>query len=101
MRTTTTTTTKGLRPAVGSGALAFTLSSPSRRAAGPGMRHPARGVPRAQPRDVRSAGRETWNLTGEALGGPGLRGRVLPPDKFIKFRDFIMNVGSGGSGLSA
>ena len=71
--TTTTTTTQGLRAAVGSGALAFTLSSPSRRAAGPGKRHPARGVPRAQPRDVRSAGRETWNLTGEALGGPRKR----------------------------
>ena len=64
---------QGLRAAVGSGALAFTLSSPSRRAAGPGKRHPARGVPRAQPRDVRSAGRETWNLTGEALGGPRKR----------------------------
>ena len=38
--------------------------------AGPGKRHSARGTPRAQPRDVRSAGRDTWNLTGEALGGP-------------------------------
>ena len=49
------------------------LSRPSRRAAGPGKRHPARGTPRAQPRDVRSAGRDTWNLTGEALGGPRKR----------------------------
>ena len=39
----------------------------------PGKRHPARGTPRAQPRDVRSAGRDTWNLTGEALGGPRKR----------------------------
>ena len=46
---------------------------PSRRAAGPGKRHSARGTPRAQPRDVRSAGRDTWNLTGEALGGPRKR----------------------------
>ena len=38
--------------------------------AGPGKRHTARGTPRAQPRDVRSAGRDTWNLTSEALGGP-------------------------------
>ena len=36
-------------------------------------RHQARGTPRAQPRDVRSAGRDTWNLTGEALGGPRKR----------------------------
>ena len=49
------------------------LSSPSRRAAGPGKRHPARGTPRAQPRDVRSGSRDTWNLTGEALGGPRKR----------------------------
>ena len=49
------------------------LNRPSRRAAGPGKRHPARGTPRAQPRDVRSAGRDTWNLTGEALGGPRKR----------------------------
>ena len=27
--------------------------------------------------------------------------KPMPPDKFIKFRDFILNVGSGGSGLSA
>ena len=46
---------------------------PSRRVAGPGKRHSARGTPRAQPRDVRSAGRDTWNLTGEALGGPRKR----------------------------
>ena len=46
---------------------------PSRRVAGPGKRHSARGTPRAQPRDVRSAGRDTWNLTGEALGGPQKR----------------------------
>ena len=32
-----------------------------------------RGTPRAQTRDVRSAGRDTWNLTGEALGGPRKR----------------------------
>ena len=58
------------------GALAFTshgLNRPSRRVAGPGKRHSARGTPRAQPRDVRSAGRDTWNLTGEALGGPRKR----------------------------
>ena len=53
--------------------LCFHLSRPSRRAAGPGKRHPARGTTRAQPRDVRSAGRDTWNLTGEALGGPRKR----------------------------
>ena len=46
---------------------------PSRRAAGPGKRHSASGTPCAQPRDVRSAGRDTWNLTGEALGGPRKR----------------------------
>ena len=46
---------------------------PSRRVAGPGKLHSARGTPRAQPRDVRSAGRDTWNLTGEALGGPRKR----------------------------
>ena len=34
------------------------LNRPSRRAAGPGKRHSARGTPRAQPRDVRSAGRD-------------------------------------------
>ena len=44
-----------------------------RARAGPGKRHPARGTPRAQPRDVRSAGRDTWNLTGEALGRPRKR----------------------------
>ena len=49
------------------------VSSRSRRVAGPGKRHSARGAPRAQPRDVRSAGRDTWNLTGEALGGPRKR----------------------------
>ena len=49
------------------------LNRPSRRVAGPGKRHSARGTPRAQPRDVRSAGRDTWNLTGEALGGPRKR----------------------------
>ena len=67
-RNTTTTTTQGLRAAVLSGAPRF--HRPSRRVAGPGKRHSARGTPRAQPRDVRSAGRDTWNLTGEALGGP-------------------------------
>ena len=49
------------------------LNRPSLRVAGPGKRHSARGTPRAQPRDVRSAGRDTWNLTGEALGGPRKR----------------------------
>ena len=49
------------------------LNRPSRRVAGPGKRHSARDTPRAQPRDVRSAGRDTWNLTGEALGGPRKR----------------------------
>ena len=49
------------------------LNRPSRRVAGPGKRHSARGTPRAQLRDVRSAGRDTWNLTGEALGGPRKR----------------------------
>ena len=49
------------------------LNRPSSRVAGPGKRHSARGTPRAQPRDVRSAGRDTWNLTGEALGGPRKR----------------------------
>ena len=49
------------------------LNRPSRRVAGPGKRHSARGTPRSQPRDVRSAGRDTWNLTGEALGGPRKR----------------------------
>ena len=38
--------------------------------AGPGKRHSARGAPHAQPRDVRSAGRDTWNLTGEASAAP-------------------------------
>ena len=75
--TTTTTTTKGLRGA-GTKCLEWSarfhaLNRPSRRAAGPGKRHSARGTPRAQPRDVRSAGRDTWNLTGEALGGPRKR----------------------------
>jgi len=51
----------------------FRVSSPIRRAAGPGKRHPARGAPRAQPRDVRRAGHDTWNLTGEALGRPRKR----------------------------
>ena len=49
------------------------LNRPSRRAAGPGKRHSARGTPRAQPRDVRSAGRDTWNLTGDPL--PALDGQ--------------------------
>ena len=44
-----------------------------RARAGPGKRHPARGTPRAQPRDVRRAGHDTWNLTGEALGRPRKR----------------------------
>ena len=69
---TTTTTTQGLRAAVLSGALAFTAREPSGGRpweAAFGQRHPCR----AQPRDVRSAGRDTWNLTGEALGGPRKR----------------------------
>ena len=49
------------------------LACNTSRVAGPGKRHSARGTPRAQPRDVRSAGRDTWNLTGEALGGPRKR----------------------------
>ena len=69
--TTTTTTTKGLRAAVFGVSARFHRLS--RRVAGPGKRHSARGTPRAQPRDVRSAGRDTWNLTGEALGGPQKR----------------------------
>ena len=40
-----------------------------RPALGSGIRR-HRGIPRAQPCDVRSAGRDTWNLNGEALGGP-------------------------------
>ena len=72
--TTTTTTTKGSRGAVLKcqevERSLSRLNRPSRRVAGPGKRHSARGTPRAQPRDVRSAGRDTWNLTGEALGGP-------------------------------
>ena len=27
--------------------------------------------------------------------------KPMPPDKFIKFRDFIMNIGSGGTGSLA
>ena len=46
------------------------VSSPSRLAAGPENRDPAKGNPRPQPRAVRSAGRDTWKLTGEAPGGP-------------------------------
>ena len=46
------------------------VSSPSRPAAGPENRDPAKGNPRPQPRAVRSAGRDTWKLTGEAPGGP-------------------------------
>ena len=59
------------------------LNSPSRRRSGGRPWEAAlrgsrggiwpEGTPRAQPRDVRSAGRDTWNLTGEALGGPRKR----------------------------
>ena len=43
-----------------------------RPALGSGIRPEAPLAP-SQPRDVRSAGRDTWNLTGEALGGPRKR----------------------------
>jgi hypothetical protein len=70
----TTHTTKGFRGAVHKcqevARSLSRLNRPIRRVAGPGKRHSARGAPHAQPRDVRSAGRDTWNLTGEALGGP-------------------------------
>ena len=74
----TTTTTKGLRAAV---EVERSLSRSQARAvgrprAGPGKRHPARGTPRAQPRDVRSAGRDTWNLTG-------VRPSAAPPKAII------------------
>jgi hypothetical protein len=59
--TTTPTTTKGLRAAV---EVERSLSRLKPEPSGGRKRHPARGTPRAQPRDVRSAGRDTWNLTG-------------------------------------
>jgi hypothetical protein len=53
--------------------LCIHVSSPISPESGLENGHPARGTPRAQPRDVRSAGRDTWILTGEALSGPRKR----------------------------
>ena len=56
------------------GALAFTSQPPEPSGGRPweaafGQRHPSSPASRR----VRSAGRDTWNLTGEALGGPRKR----------------------------
>ena len=85
-----TTTTQGLRAAVWSGALAFTSQPPEPSGGRPweaafGQRHP-----RAQPRDVRSAGRDTWIGTHatplprcRALHDTPVRRPALPSFRFL------------------